>query len=286
MWPGRRGSVCMHVFVCCMGASLRAVPQSVSWQSSRGSVGFHHAVYSQLFTVSEVREGTWLCVCECVGLCVLAVCACCCADVFRLWCKAHRDTASPCRGKAHCLRSALPLFVFFLSLFSFSSSPPKQSLKRLCCKFSQLRQHQRRIIAPCLSIPFLFGCCLFPLVCLLVPLSLSSGPSFTSSHTLQHWLSKTDDPSLWHVCVCVFLPGVGRPGSNLMLLIPPNEHNLEGRLSSYICWLDDWGEEWRVSERGGKSCAVVSHWVRSLYQAAVPYFSVYCSVSWMEETES
>lgn len=58
------------------------------------------------------------------------------------------------------------------------------------------------------------------------------------------------------VCVCVCQEWEGR-GSNLMLLISANEHNLEGRLSSYICWLDDCGEEWKASKRGGKSCAVV-----------------------------
>lgn len=71
-------------------------------------------------------------------------------------------------------------------------------------------------------------------------------------------------------------------GSNPMLLISANEHNLEGRLSSYIRWLDDCGEEWKASERGGESCAVVSHRVRSLCQAVVPSLSLslYCSAEW------
>lgn len=62
-------------------------------------------------------------------------------------------------------------------------------------------------------------------------------------------------------------------GSNLMLLISANELNLEGRLSSYICRLDDCGEEQKASERGGKSCTVV-YTQCALDQAAVPSLSL------------
>lgn len=87
-------SVCMCVFMCCMCALTWAVPPTASWQSSRGGVGFHHAVYSPVFTVSEVGEVTSLCACVYVCMCLLL------ADVSRLWCKAHRDMASPCRGES------------------------------------------------------------------------------------------------------------------------------------------------------------------------------------------
>lgn len=73
------------------------------------------------------------------------------------------------------------------------------------------------------------------------------------------------------VCICVCEEWEGR-GSNLMLLISANELNLEGRLSSYICWLGDCGEEQKASERGGKRCAVV-YTQCALYQAAVPSLS-------------
>lgn len=66
-------------------------------------------------------------------------------------------------------------------------------------------------------------------------LKLFSGPAFTSSHILRHWLSKTDDPSMAWVFVCEW---EGRR-SNLLLLIPTNEHNLEARLGyplTFVGW--------------------------------------------------
>ena len=88
-------------------------------------------------------------------------------------------------------------------------------------------------------------------------------PPFWFLLLVQPYISNTDCQRQMTQAWCgvwmrVHVPGVGRSGSTLVLLIPPNEHNLEGRLSSYICWLHDWGEEWRVRERGGKSSAVVA----------------------------
>lgn len=129
------------------------------------------------------------------------------------------------------------------------------------------------VISLFLSVSYFLFLSLFPPWFFLLDVSVA--PFCSALLLLSHiaTLSKTDDPSLAWVCVCMCVRSGKVGGSNLMLLISANEHNLECRLSSYICWLDDRGEEQRVRERGGKSCccSFYTQCTHSGIKLAVPF---------------
>lgn len=53
--------------------------------------------------------------------------------------------------------------------------------------------------------------------------------------------------------VFVYVSVVERSGSNPTLLIPANEHNLEARLSSYVCWQAAEGRSTEMVKEEGKA---------------------------------
>lgn len=174
------------------------------------------------------------------------------------------------QGKKHI---SSPLL--FPSVILSVSLPPQHSLKHFDCELGGLCQLQWRIIAVCLSFPTVFFLSFPPSFCHspLVPLS----PPTTYCDDCQRQMTRT-----WHVymfiymCVCVCQKWEGL-ALDLMLLIPPNEHNLEGRLSSYICGLGGVESE---GKRREKLCCSFSLCVLSLEQAAVPFLSLCCSTEW------
>lgn len=236
-------TVCL--FVACVPG---AVPLTVSWSSSRGGVRFHHAVYS--LGVKLGRGLLFVCAYVCVH---------CRAHVSRLWCNVHRDVTSPCRGN-----STSPSLCYLLCLFA----QPKALLLWSWSTVSTSEENS------CLSFPALV---LF--VCLFVPKPFSLSPPATYCDIdCQRQMTWG-----WHVYVfmCLYAPGVGSSGSNLMLLILPNEHNLEAWLSSYICGRGGVLPEWKRRE---KLCR--SFILRALSQPNCSAFSVPLVFHCMEETES
>lgn len=66
-------------------------------------------------------------------------------------------------------------------------------------------------------------------------------------------LTNKDRQLQLNVFACVHASVVERFGSNPTLLIPANEHNLEARLSSYVCWQAAEGRSPEMVKEEGKA---------------------------------
>lgn len=131
------------------------------------------------------------------------MCLCMCAFAVALTSPdsgaSYTETES-LQGKKHI---SSPLL--FPSVILSVSLPPQRSLKHFDWELSQLCQHQRRIIAVCLSFPTVFFLSFSPSFChsLLVPLS---PPATYCDTDCQRQMTRT-----WHVYIFIYMCGVCVP---------------------------------------------------------------------------